>query len=88
MLQYTFVHIQGIGLKSIEKQFGLVRRPEIQGMNGYDAVMLWKAYQWGDQDSLDRLIMYNTADIVNLKPLMEMGYDQMKKRVLPMNPVS
>jgi uncharacterized protein YprB with RNaseH-like and TPR domain len=51
-------------------------------MNGYDAVILWKAYQRGDQSALERLIQYNTADIVHLKPLMERGYDEMKKRLL------
>ena len=70
------------GLKSIEKQFGLNRSAEIEGMNGYDAVKLWRAYQWGDRAALNRLIQYNTADIVNLKPLMEMGFDRMKKRLL------
>jgi uncharacterized protein YprB with RNaseH-like and TPR domain len=71
------------GLKAIEKTFGLARPPEIDGMNGYDAVMLWKAYARGDQSALERLIQYNTADIVNLKPLMERGYQEMKARLLP-----
>jgi uncharacterized protein YprB with RNaseH-like and TPR domain len=71
------------GLKAIEKEFGILRDSEIGGMDGYEAVKLWRAYQWGDQNALDLLIQYNTADIVNLKPLMETGYDQMKKQVLP-----
>jgi uncharacterized protein YprB with RNaseH-like and TPR domain len=70
------------GLKRIEEKLGLVRDPEIRGMDGYHAVMLWKAYQWGDKAALERLIHYNTADIVNLKPLMEMGYNEMKTRLL------
>jgi len=70
------------GLKKIEKSLGLMRDPEIDGMEGYDAVLLWKAYQWGDQEALRRLIKYNTADIVNLKPLMELGYREMKSRLL------
>jgi uncharacterized protein YprB with RNaseH-like and TPR domain len=70
------------GLKKIEKGLGIVREPEIDGMEGYDAVELWKAYQWGNHKALERLIQYNTADIVNLKPLMEMGYRQMKARLL------
>jgi uncharacterized protein YprB with RNaseH-like and TPR domain len=70
------------GLKKIEKDFGLVRDSEIEGMDGYDAVLLWKAYQWGDTDALDRLIQYNTADIVNLKPLMDIGYKEMKTKLL------
>ncbi|NVM57843.1 MAG: ribonuclease H-like domain-containing protein [Desulfobacterales bacterium] len=46
------------GLKAIEKSFGLVRAPEINGMDGYDAVMFWRAYHWGDQSALERLIQY------------------------------
>ena len=71
------------GLKSIEKQFGLRRDPDIDGMDGYDAVKLWNVYQWGDKGALEKLVRYNRADIVNLKPLMERGYEQMKKRLLP-----
>ncbi|MBW2018684.1 MAG: ribonuclease H-like domain-containing protein [Deltaproteobacteria bacterium] len=70
------------GLKAIEKTFFLSRASEIDGMNGYDAVKLWRAYLWGDQSALERLIQYNTADIVHLKPLMETGYEEMKRRLL------
>jgi hypothetical protein len=64
-------------LKRIEQEVAGVR-----GMGGIDAVLLWHAYQWGDDSALERLIRYNTADIVNLKPLMEMAFEQMKARVL------
>jgi uncharacterized protein YprB with RNaseH-like and TPR domain len=70
------------GLKAIEKSFGLSRDSAIDGIDGYEAVLLWRAYQWGDESALDRLIQYNTADIVHLKPLMERGYQEMKKQVL------
>jgi uncharacterized protein YprB with RNaseH-like and TPR domain len=70
------------GLKEIEKILGIVRDPEINGLDGYDAVMLWKTYQWGEQSALDRLIQYNTADIVNLKPLMEIAYEKIKAETL------
>jgi uncharacterized protein YprB with RNaseH-like and TPR domain len=70
------------GLKRIEKEVGLQRDPEIDDLDGYDAVMLWNAYQWGDHAALKRLIQYNTADIVNLKPLMELAYSEMKKKCL------
>ena len=73
------------GLKAIEKSVGLSRASEIDGMDGYEAVLLWKAYQWGDKSALDRLIQYNTADIVHLKPLMERGYQQMKTLLLSVN---
>ncbi len=70
------------GLKYIEKRFGISRDQEIDGMDGYEAVRLWQAYQWGDDTALDLLIRYNTADIVNLKPLMEKGHDMMKERLV------
>ncbi len=70
------------GLKYIEKRFGISRDQEIDGMDGYEAVRLWQAYQWGDETALDLLIRYNTADIVNLKPLMEKGHDMMKGRLV------
>ena len=70
------------GLKRIEKDLHIFRAPEIDGMNGYDAVRLWRAYAWGDRAAMHRLIQYNRADIVNLEPLMEMGYQKMKERLL------
>lgn len=70
------------GLKRIEKAFGLLRGEAIDGMNGYDAVRLWQAYQWGDRYALDLLVQYNTADIVHLLPLMEAGYQRMKESLL------
>lgn len=73
----------GGGLKRIEKAFGLLRDEHIDGFNGYDAVNLWRAYQWGDHGALDLLIRYNTADIVNLRPLMEASYEGLKERLLP-----
>ena len=72
----------------IERSFGLIRGFQIEGLDGYDAVMLWKAYERGDQEALDRLIQYNTADIVNLKPLMEKGYENMKRRLLSLDEAS
>jgi uncharacterized protein len=70
------------GLKKIEKDFGISRDVTIAGMSGFDAVTLWKAYNWGDKNALDLLINYNTADIVNLKPLMEDGYKKMRQSLM------
>ncbi len=65
------------GLKAIERRMGLVRESGIDGMDGLDAVRLWAEHQQGNRSALDRLIRYNTADIVNLEPLMETGYRRM-----------
>ena len=70
------------GLKSIEEQVGLFRDPAVQGLDGFDAVLLWRDYQWGDESALERLILYNTMDIRQLKPLMELGVREMKKQLL------
>lgn len=70
------------GLKAIERTCNLARDSDINGMDGFDAVLLWRAYQAGDRSALERLIQYNTADIVNLKPLMERGYEEMKAHLL------
>lgn len=60
------------GLKAIEKTIGLRRPDEMEGMDGYEAVLLWERYtRTGEETYLSRLIDYNEQDIVNLKPLAE-----------------
>jgi len=69
------------GLKRIEERFGIEREDDLKGLNGYDAVLLWRAYsQRGDKKALDRLVRYNAADIRNLKTLMEWAYSEKRKR--------
>lgn len=58
------------GLKTIEKELGIRRRPEIEGFCGEDAVSLWENWRaTGDREYLDKLVWYNEEDILNLKPL-------------------
>lgn len=60
------------GLKAIEKQFNIKRRPEVNGLSGEDAVYLWEMWKSsGDRDYLNKLVWYNEEDILNLKPLAE-----------------
>ncbi len=65
------------GLKEIEKAFGLGRAESVQDINGYEATVLWSKHLRGDRSALERLIAYNTEDVVHLKALMEMCYDQL-----------
>jgi uncharacterized protein len=74
------------GLKAIESTLGLVRSDDIKGLQGFDAVLLWHAYENGDKEALERLIRYNTADIVHLQPLAQWGCEEMKRRLLPWSP--
>ncbi|MEN8257723.1 MAG: ribonuclease H-like domain-containing protein [Thermodesulfobacteriota bacterium] len=63
------------GLKGCERQLG-IDRPELQGVNGYDAVILWNEYQRnGQPELLNTLLAYNVADTINLEPLMVMAYN-------------
>ena len=69
------------GLKRIEKDLGITRGDDIDGVDGFEAVRLWRKYQRGDKKALKTLISYNNADIINLEPLMEMAYEKMKTSV-------
>lgn len=58
------------GLKSIEQQLGIKRREEVRAISGEDAVYLWEMWKsTGNRDYLEKLVMYNEEDIVNLIPL-------------------
>ena len=58
------------GLKAVEQQLGIPR--QLQGITGWDAVLLWQRYQYyGDQNSLATLLQYNKEDVMNLKVLRE-----------------
>ena len=69
------------GLKKIEKDLGITRSDEIEGVDGFEAVRLWQQYRWGDEKALETLIEYNSADIVNLEPLMETAFEKLKALV-------
>jgi uncharacterized protein YprB with RNaseH-like and TPR domain len=66
------------GLKTIELQLGLQREPQLHGMTGSDAVLLWNRWRHRrDQTARTRLLAYNQADCTNLEPLADMFYCQM-----------
>ena len=68
------------GLKSIERQVGLSRSEETNGLSGWDAVRLWKEWRWGRESSLKTLLTYNAEDVVNMKPLAELAYRELSSR--------
>jgi uncharacterized protein len=71
------------GLKKIEPRFGIQRPPEVNGMDGYMAVLLWQRYQRGDKGALDLLLKYNREDVINLEVLMERAFEMYLERLLP-----
>ena len=68
----------------MEKEVGIERAAGIRQMDGYDAVRLWRQYEWGDRCALESLLEYNKADVVNLEPLMELVNRELKTRMLPL----
>ena len=66
------------GLKHIERQLGVPRSPETEGLDGWDAVRLWREWERGSRQSLDLLKAYNREDIVNLERLMHHAYDHLR----------
>lgn len=66
------------GLKRIEKQLGIARSDEVEGLDGLDAVRLWWKYKRGDADALRTLIEYNEADVVNMVRLLQFASQKMQ----------
>lgn len=67
------------GLKKIENQLGIRRPPEVEGLDGWHAVQLWR--QWrrhGDEDALRLLLAYNREDIENLSLLLAFAYGRLR----------
>ena len=65
------------GLKGVEVNVGIQRGKGLQDMDGYLATVLWQKYLEGDERALGALVRYNIEDVVNLKYLMEFGYNRM-----------
>jgi uncharacterized protein len=66
----------GSGLKKIEDHFKLSRAPHLRGVDGWDAVILWRAWkQTGDIEALRYLVEYNLYDAFNLRTLMDLAFN-------------
>jgi uncharacterized protein YprB with RNaseH-like and TPR domain len=65
------------GLKRIERQLGIARPDEVEGMSGLDAVRLWWQWKRGDRAALETLIEYNREDVVNMVRLLQIASQKM-----------
>ncbi len=64
------------GLKGCERQMGICRG-DLEGVDGYMAVLLWQEYQRkGSTRALETLLAYNIEDTVNLELLMYKAYNE------------
>lgn len=60
------------GLKGVEGTIGLGRPPHLKGINGLDAIRLWR--EWtinGELGALRLLVEYNLYDAINLRSVLE-----------------
>lgn len=69
------------GLKGVEYEVGIQRSPATTGLNGWDAVRLWRQWRWGSREALDLLLAYNREDVMNMVPLARLAYDQLSARI-------
>jgi hypothetical protein len=78
----------GGGLKRLEAETGVGRPAHLAALRGKDAVRLWRAWRDGDAGALRLFAEYNLLDAVNLRTLMDLGYNRMIERLrLPAAPV-
>lgn len=71
------------GLKAIEQDIGLVRPPDLLGLDGWAAVQLWNDWLQGREKSLQTLIRYNEADTKNLEPLAKLLHTKLANQFGP-----
>jgi uncharacterized protein YprB with RNaseH-like and TPR domain len=57
------------GQKAVEHQIG--HRRVLEGMDGWEAVVLWKRHLRGDPSALPRLLRYNAEDVDGLALIKE-----------------
>ena len=71
-------------LKDIEKKIGIGREKNIQEINGREAAVLWSKFIKGDDEALEKLLLYNIYDTINLEKLLRFAYTtKIKKNILP-----
>jgi len=65
------------GLKGAERLAGIKRSSDLDGVDGFVAVMLWAEYEKsGDPRALETLIAYNLEDTINLLPLSQAAWNR------------
>ncbi len=73
------------GLKGCERQIGITRE-ELDGVDGYFAVLLWEDYSRNNNPkALETLLAYNVLDTVNLETFLIFSYN-LKIRETPFHP--
>lgn len=75
------------GLKKIEQLYGIERPDESDGLNGLDAIRLWRQHERGRSGALETLIAYNREDVVNMEKLAEIAISKLWQATLDDEPL-
>lgn len=76
------------GLKELEEEVGLARPDALRGVDGNQAIQLWRRHLAGDREALPLLATYNLYDAVGLRTLFALGYNRLLEKMhLPGDPV-
>ncbi|MFH1058609.1 MAG: ribonuclease H-like domain-containing protein [Pseudomonadota bacterium] len=70
------------GLKRIERMVGLSRPAQVEGLGGWEAVLLWRRHLAGEPGALETLLAYNAQDVINLFPLLDLAVARLRQRLL------
>jgi uncharacterized protein YprB with RNaseH-like and TPR domain len=70
------------GLKLVERELGIARSEETDGLSGWDAVRLWREWRAGRRRSLETLLAYNREDVLNMQTLLDIAYPMMLAKTL------
>lgn len=65
------------GLKAVERTLGITRPSDVDEVDGFEAVRLWRAHQRGAPFALETLIAYNQADTENLAVLARVIHERL-----------
>jgi uncharacterized protein len=72
----------GGGLKELEERLGIGRPSHLRGLNGWDAVALWRTYQCENAiEALRFLVEYNLYDAFQLRSLADILYNRAAARL-------
>jgi hypothetical protein len=76
------------GLKELEEKVGLARPDALRGVDGNEAISLWRRHLAGDRAALGLLATYNLYDAVGLRTLFALGYNRLLEKLrMPGEPV-
>ena len=70
-------------LKKIEGTLNISRPKEVQEVNGREAAVLWSRFVKGDDSALEKLLLYNIYDVVNLRDIMDLCYKRKIEAIMP-----